>query len=67
MEIELPKDVNKKLSEVSDFLNLEEEEIVNRALLLYLDNIEKYIELKKELKAWDKLSDEALENFERDL
>ena len=67
MEIELPKDVNRKLLEVSNLLNLEEEEIVNRALLLYLDNIQKYIELKKELKTWDKLSDEALENFERGL
>ena len=67
MKIELPKDINKKLSEVSDIFDLDEEEIVNRAVLLYLDNIQRYVELKKELKAWDALSDEALENFERDL
>ncbi len=67
MKIELPKDVNKKLLEVSDLLDLEEEEIINRAVLLYLDNIQKYLELKKEFKAWDELSDEALGNFERNL
>jgi len=67
MEIELPRDTNKKLSEVSSLSDLEKEEIVNKALLLYLDNIEKYLELKKEFRTWDKLSDEALQNFWRDL
>jgi len=67
MEIELPKDVNKKLLEVANLMDLGEEEIVNRALLIYLDNIQKYLVLKKETKAWDEMSDEALDNFERDL
>ncbi len=67
MEIELPKDVNKKLLEAANLLDLGEEEIVNRAVLIYLDNIQKYLALKKETKAWDEMSDEALDNFERDL
>ena len=36
-------------------------------ILVYFDNIVKYIELKKELAVWDDLSDEALQNFERTL
>jgi len=67
MEIELTKDVNRKLSEVSELLDMDKEEIVNRAVLIYLDNTQKYVELKKELMRWDELSDEALNNFERDI
>ena len=67
MSIELSKEVSNKLSEASDILKLDKEELVNRAVLLYLDNIHKYLELKKEVDVWDEISDEALENFERDL
>ena len=67
MEIQISKDIDKKIKEASMILGLEEDEIIDRAILLYLDNIQKYLELKKEFKAWDKLSDEALENFERGL
>jgi hypothetical protein len=67
MKIELSKDMNKRLLEVANLLDLDEDEIVKRAVLIYLDDIQKQLELKKELKSWDMLSDEALENFERDL
>ena len=67
MQVQISKDVDKKIKEASRILGLEEEEIIDRAILLYLDNIQKYLELKKEFKIWDKLSDEALENFERGL
>lgn len=65
MQIQISKDINKKIKEASEILGLEEIEIVDRAILLYLDNIAKYLNLKKEFKEWDRLSDEALENFER--
>ena len=58
-------DTSKKIVKVSGILGIEKEELVDRALLLYLDNIHKYVELKKELKEWDTLSDEALLNFEK--
>ena len=58
-------DTSKKIVKVSGILGIEKEELVDRALLLYLDNINKYVELKKELKEWDTLSDEALLNFEK--
>ena len=67
MEIEIPKDLDKKLSEISKELGLDKEEVVNRALLLYMDSINKMLLLKKEMSVWDKLSDEALEKFEMDL
>lgn len=67
MQIQTSKDTDKKIKEASKALGLEDEEIVDRAISLYLDNIEKYVELKKEFKDWDKLSDEALMNFERSL
>ncbi len=67
MQIQIPKDVDKKINEVSKVFGIGKEEIIDRAILLYLDSIQKQLELKKELKSWDLLSDEALENFERDL
>ncbi|HIK02451.1 TPA: hypothetical protein H1012_01230 [archaeon] len=65
MQIELPKETSKKVEDASKVLGLEKKDIINRALLLYLDNLQKYLELKKELKEWDSLSDEAILNFER--
>ena len=67
MEIEIPKDLDKKLSEISKELGLDKEEVVSRALLLYMDSINKMLLLKKEMRVWDKLSDEALEKFEMGL
>ena len=67
MQVQTSKDVDKKIKEASKVLGLKEEEIVDRAILLYLDSMEKYLELKKEFKAWDNLSDEALNNFESGL
>jgi hypothetical protein len=67
MEIEISKESDKKLSEISEELGIDKEEIVNRAILLYMDSIEKLLLLKKEMNIWDKLSDEALEKFEMGL
>ena len=65
MEIELSKDMIKKLSNVSLVLGVKNKDIINRALLFYLDTISKQLELKKEMIAWDKLSDEALLRFDK--
>lgn len=64
MQIELPKDTSKKVEEASKRLGIKKQQLVDKAILLYLDNISKYIDLKKEMKWWDYLSDEALTNFE---
>lgn len=65
MEIELSKDMMKKLSNVSSVLGVKNKDVINRALLYYLDTISKQLELKKEMIEWDKLSDEALLKFDK--
>ncbi|HLC91184.1 MAG TPA: hypothetical protein VJI15_05455 [Candidatus Nanoarchaeia archaeon] len=65
MEVVIAKDILVKITEVSEALGIEKEEVVDRAILLYLDNIDKYLDLKKEMKGWDALSDEALHDFEK--
>jgi len=67
MQIEIEKDTSKKVNEASKLLGLEKSEIINRAIVVYLDNLSKYLDLKHEMKEWDALSDEALINFEKSL
>lgn len=65
MEIELSKEIERKLSKVSSILGVNNRDVVNRALLFYLDTISKQLKLKKEMSSWDGLSDEALDKFDR--
>jgi len=67
MQIEIPKDTSKKIDKASKLLGIKDKKLIDRAILLYLDNISKYLELKKEIGEWDYLSDEALINFEKSL
>ncbi len=67
MQFEIEQDTSRKVEKASQLLGIEKREIIDRALLLYLDNISKYLNLKQEMQEWDVLSDEALENFEKSL
>lgn len=67
MQVEIQKDTSKKVSRISQLLGIKRQELIDRAILLYLDNIGKYLSLKQEMKEWDILSDEALLNFEKSL
>ncbi len=67
MQIEIPQDTTEKINKASTLLGIKERELIDRALLIYLDSIDRYLELKKEMKEWDLLSDEALMNFENSL
>ena len=67
MQIQIPKDTSKEIEKASKLLGIKEQEIIDRAILLYLDNISKYLNLMNEMKEWDTLSDEALINFEKAL
>ncbi len=67
MEVEISKDTSEKINRVSKVLGIKEEDLIDRAILVYLDNISKYTELRQEMKDWDVLSDEALANFEKSL
>jgi len=67
MQIEISKDTSRKIEEASKVLGIKRNNIIDRAILVYLDSIQKQLELKKEMKLWDELSDEALVNFEKSL
>ncbi len=67
MQLEINKETSERLTRVSKELGMEKKEFVERALLLYLDQMNKYAQLKKEMNEWDILSDEALTDFEEAL
>ena len=43
----------------SRVLGVEETEMMNRAMLFYLDNVENSLAMRNEFNAWESLSDEA--------
>lgn len=49
MEIQISKELDRRLSEISKELQLDKEEVVNRAILLYMDSIQKLLSLKREM------------------
>jgi hypothetical protein len=65
--VEIPTGVRKKLEETSEEMELDEEEIVDRAITMYLDMVNKEKDLEEEFSAWDKASDEALTSTEKSL
>ncbi|MBI2581467.1 hypothetical protein HYV85_06735 [Candidatus Woesearchaeota archaeon] len=67
MQIEIQKKTSEKLEKTARLLGLKKNELADKALLLYLDSIGKHVALKKEMKEWDFLSDEAFANFEKAL
>ena len=64
MKIKLSEKINEKVKSASDILGFDEQKIIERAILFYLDTIEKQLALKQEFMEWDKLSDEAIADFE---
>lgn len=67
MEVEISKDMLKNIEKASKELDLEEKELILRAIKLYLYNLKSYIDLKEELEAWEKTGMEDLVNFERQI
>jgi hypothetical protein len=63
MEIELSKDTERIIKEISEKTGLYEKEIFLRAIKCYVRNIEEF-PLKDELKAWNDASDEDFASFE---
>jgi hypothetical protein len=59
MRIEISNNTLKKIDDVSKLLGIRKKNLIERALLFYMDSIQKQLELKKEMKMWDKLSDES--------
>ena len=67
MEVQISSVVGAQLKQASKSLGFKEAEIADRAILFYLDTLQKQIELKREFAEWDALSDEALDVFEKSL
>ncbi len=65
MELILPQTIEQKVANAARILGFQKQEIIQRALLYYLDSINSQLEIQKEFECWDKLSDEALEICEK--
>ena len=63
MKIKIEEKLDKKVRDISRALGVDEKQVVTRALLLYLESVKKTMDLKRELEAWDELSDEALRDM----
>jgi len=67
MHVDVSKDVGTKIERMSGIMGIGKKELVDRAILTYIDSVSRFLELKKEFREWDELSDEALLNFEKSL
>lgn len=65
--MEISKEVDKELEMASELIGIEKKELVNQALKLYLDNLRKMLELRKEMKAWEELGYQSLITSENKL
>lgn len=54
------KKIRKDVREVSRRMGIKEKELVNRAVLLYMESARKILAVENEFIAWDALSDEAM-------
>ncbi len=61
----LSRELKSKIKDTSETLGLKERDVLEMAVTFYLGRIKKNIELKGELDAWDRLSDEALLSFDQ--
>ncbi len=68
MQIEISDKSEERLRKISEATGFADKDVLDRALMLfYLSAVKDEIELKKELTAWDKASDEDFANFEKNL
>ena len=58
--IQVEEKINKNFEKASKIIGVKKKELVDRALLFYLDSIRDMVDLKREFNAWDRLSDEAM-------
>jgi hypothetical protein len=65
--ITLDNNIQSDLEKASKFIGVDERELVERAIVHYIHSIRDEIELAEEFEAWDRASDEALMNMEREL
>jgi len=59
MNLKLASKISKRIKVASRVLGVEENEMIDRAMLFYLENVESSLAMRNEFDAWEKLSDEA--------
>lgn len=65
MQVEVSEDISKNLEIASKELRIDKQEIILKAIRLYLHNISEYIDLRKELEAWEEAGMEDMLGFEQ--
>ena len=63
MQVNFHSQTMARLKQVSQVIGIREENLIQRAVLYYLDAIQKQAELIDEMNAWDSLSDELSLNL----
>ncbi|MBI4451426.1 hypothetical protein HY642_05610 [Candidatus Woesearchaeota archaeon] len=67
MNIAVSTEVAERLERLSASMHFEKAELAERAITVYVDQMERLLELEDELAAWERASDEALTSFEKSL
>ena len=67
MQVEISRKTEKEIEKIAELTGSEVDVVINKALVHYINETKKMLELRSEVTDWGKLSDEALENFEREL
>jgi len=65
MTLLLQKKLKKEIKDTSRRLGITERDVVDRALLLYIESVKKITDLHRESDAWDALGDEAFRSLSR--
>ncbi len=65
MQVNFHNQTMARLKQVSQVIGIREENLIQRAVLYYLDAIQKQAELIDEMNAWDNMSDELSLNLKR--
>ena len=67
MQVNFHEQTMMQLIKISRELGVHEKNLIQRAVLFDLDELQKQVDLKQEMNEWDMLSNEALINFEESL
>lgn len=66
MEVKLSNETNSDIETVSKEMGLSKEEIVARALKLYLSNLKEYLDLKEEIYTWEEAATEDFSSWNKE-
>ena len=67
MQVQISKEFDAEIKQAAKALGFKDKKLIERAVLFYLDAVKEQLELKREFREWDALSDETLIGFEKEL